>query len=98
MSLERIIQVLISLGLTRTDAEVYVYIAKKGSQKFSYLSKSLNYSRSRITRSLNRLKSKGLVTEADARFFALSFEEALDLLFQNQRTGNSLKKARKERN
>lgn len=98
MSLERIIQVLISLGLTRTDAEVYVYIAKKGSQKFSDLGKSLNYSKRRITSSLDRLKSMGLVTEADARFVALSFEEALDLLIERHRAGNHLKKVRKERN
>lgn len=97
MSLERIIQALISLGLTRTDAEVYVYIAKKGSQESSDLCKSLNYSKRQISDSLNSLKNMGLVTEADARFFALPFEEVLNLLIERHRAGNRLK-VRKERN
>ena len=30
MSLERIIETLVSLGLSRTEAEIYVYLANKG--------------------------------------------------------------------
>ena len=45
MSLERVIKALVSLGLSRIDAEVYVYIAKKGSRKLIDLDMALNYSK-----------------------------------------------------
>jgi DNA-binding transcriptional regulator GbsR (MarR family) len=85
-------QALISLGLTRTDAEVYVYLAKKESQTLGDLCKALNYSKRQLSSSLNGLKNKGLVTEADNRFFALPFDEALDFLIESHRAGSHLKK------
>ena len=33
MSHERVLKALMSLGLSRTDAEVYVFLATKGPQK-----------------------------------------------------------------
>ena len=85
MSLERIIEALIDLGLTRSDAEVYVYLAKKGPQKGVNLAKALNYHKQKIYSSLNNLRTKALVTKDSTRFSAIPFEEALDLLIKKEK-------------
>ena len=80
LSLNLVIEALTSLGLTRRDAKVYVYIAKKGSHKAVALSRELSYSKQKIYDSLKILQSKGLVSKSDSEFFAIPFEEALELL------------------
>ena len=88
MSLERVIKALIGLGLSRVDAEVYVYLAKKGPQKIVDLAKALNYRSKTIQGSLRNLQNKGIVKVnlADRLLFhALPFEEALDLLIKMEK-------------
>ena len=82
MSLERVIKALIGLGLSRVDAEVYVYLAKKGPQKPVDLTKALSYNKTKIYTSLKNLGTKGLVSSDRTIFSALPFEEALDLLIK----------------
>ena len=82
MSLELIIKALIGLGLSRPDAEVYVYLAKKGPQKTVDLAKALIYNKREIYSSLRNLQTKGLVSKDRTLFSALPFEEALDLLIR----------------
>ena len=82
MSLERVIKALISLGLKRMDAEVYVYLAKKGPKKGVDLAKALNYNKKKVYTSLKNLRTKGLVSKDRTIFSALSFEEAFDLLIK----------------
>ena len=82
MSLERVIKALIGLGLSRVDAEVYVYLAKKGPQKVVDLTKALNINKQKIHASLKNLRTKGLVSKDRTIFSALPFEEALDLLIK----------------
>jgi len=77
-----VIKALIGLGLTRLDAEVYVYLAKKGPQEVMDLAKALNYVNKKINASLTNLRTKGLVTKDRTIFSALPFEEALDLLIK----------------
>ena len=97
MSLERVIKALIGLGLTRLDAEVYVYLAKKGPQKVMDLVKALNFSRKKIYDSLKNLKTKGLVTKDRTMFSALSLEEALDLLIERKKKlANHIQESKKE--
>ena len=96
MSLERVIKALVSLGLSRIDAEVYVYIAKKGSRKLIDLDMALNYSKPQISASLNTLTKRSLVNKDDTTFSALSFEEALELLIeQNKEQTQSMKNSKK---
>jgi sugar-specific transcriptional regulator TrmB len=85
MSLERVIKALIDLGLSRSDAEVYVYLAKKGPNKVVALARALNYNRKKIHASLKTLQTKGLVTKDRTIFSALPFEEALDLLIKMEK-------------
>lgn len=80
LSLERVIKALIGLGLSRLDAEVYVYLAKKGPNKVVTLANALNYNTQKIYASLKNLQTNGLVTKDRIMFSALPFEEALDLL------------------
>jgi sugar-specific transcriptional regulator TrmB len=88
LSLELIIKALIGLGLSRSDAEVYVYLAKKGPQKTVDLAKALNLSRKKIYSSLKNLQNKGLVTKDRTMFSALPFEEALELLIEKKKEQN----------
>jgi sugar-specific transcriptional regulator TrmB len=85
LSLERVIKALIGLGLSRVDAEVYVYLAKKGPQKPVDLTKALNYNKKKIYSSLKNLRTKGLVSKDRTIFSALPFEEALDLLIKMEK-------------
>lgn len=51
-----------SLGLTRNEAKIYLYLLKKGSTTTGAIIKSTKISNSRVYESLNILISKGLVT------------------------------------
>ena len=84
-SLERVIEALVSLGLSRTDAEVYVHIAAAGPATVRSMKRSLSFDERQIYRSLKRLQNKGLTLTKDccpAEFSAVSFEKALDLLLE----------------
>ena len=85
MSLALIIKTLIGLGLSRSDAELYVYLAKKGPQKTVDLAKAFIYNKREIYSSLRNLQTKGLVTKARTLFSALPFEEALELLISKEK-------------
>ncbi|MFX1301032.1 MAG: helix-turn-helix domain-containing protein [Promethearchaeota archaeon] len=85
MSLERVIKALIGLGLSRSDAEIYVYLAKKGPNKVVALEVALNYDRKKLHTSLKTLQTRGLVAKEHTTFSALPFEEALDLLIKMEK-------------
>jgi len=82
LSLERILQALTNLGLSSIEAEIYIYLAKKGSMKAIALASGLNHSKNQIYSSLKVLTIKGLVTKRGTLFSALPFEEALELLIE----------------
>lgn len=96
MSLERVIKALIDLGLSRSDAEVYVYLAKKGPQTVVDLARALNISKKKIYTGLKNLQTKGLVTKERTIFSALPFEEALDLLIKMEKKQAQLIRESKE--
>ena len=73
MSLERVIEALISLGLSRLDAEVYVCLTQNGPQTAADLARSLNCSKQKIYPSLKNLQNKGLISKDRTIFSALSF-------------------------
>lgn len=80
MSLERVIKALTGLGLTRSDAEVFIYQAKKGPQTIVEIARALNYGTHKISTSLTTLITKELATANHGIFSVIPFEEALDLL------------------
>jgi sugar-specific transcriptional regulator TrmB len=83
LSLERIIKALIGLGLSQTDAEIYVHLATAGPATARSITSNLTFNKRQIYRSLKALQQKGIASGNDeypAEFYAVSFEKALDLL------------------
>lgn len=85
MSLERIITALIETGLTRMQAEIYVYLAKKGPKTLEHLTKTLIFNKKEVKKSLTSLQKRGLLTKNNILFCALPFEEALILLIETKK-------------
>lgn len=96
LSLERIIESLVDLGLTRVDAEVYVYIAKKGSQKTNELTKVLNHSKYVIDKSLKSLVARKLIVKDGSIFSAVAFEKALELFISKHEKQKKILEQSKE--
>lgn len=85
MSLERIIKVLENLGLSQTDAHVYIYLATNGPNKARTIIDCLNINRGKVYKSLKRLQNKGVTIASDespTEFSAVPFEDALDILME----------------
>jgi sugar-specific transcriptional regulator TrmB len=83
LSLERVIKILENFGFSKADAEVYIYLAKKGPRRETDLSKALKLTAKKLDSILKNLQSKGLLTATiqQSKFFsALSFEIVLDQL------------------
>jgi sugar-specific transcriptional regulator TrmB len=83
LSLERIVKILDNFGFSKDDAEVYIYLAKKGPRKEIDLSKALKLTKKKLNLILKNLQSKGIVTaavEQSELFSALPFEIVLDQL------------------
>ena len=87
LSLERIFKALTSLGLSESDARVYMFLALKGPTKTGNIVNDLKMSRQQIHRSLKFLQDKRIVF-ADRKnqdvFSALLFEKALELLIETE--------------
>ena len=72
-------------GLTQIDADIYIFLAKKGTQKGLEIRNALKLSKEQIYSSLRNMKSKGIISstiEHPARFSALPFEKVLDLFIK----------------
>jgi sugar-specific transcriptional regulator TrmB/predicted transcriptional regulator len=77
MSEDRIAKVLNELGLSRREAEIYVFLTKKGVRNAHSVSTSLKIDRVQIYRALKSLQDKGIVEatlETPTRFSAVSFD------------------------
>ena len=83
MSHERVLKALVKLGLSESEAEVYVFLAKTGPQKGKNIAEALKLYKQQLYRSLKRLQTKELVSatlERPSQFSAIPFDKALDLL------------------
>jgi sugar-specific transcriptional regulator TrmB len=100
LSLKRIIKVLASLGLSQTDAQVYIYLATNGPNKARAIVDDLNVNRGQVYQSLKRLQNKGVTIASDERpieFSAVPFEDVLDLLMEiKKEQAQALQESRKE--
>jgi sugar-specific transcriptional regulator TrmB len=77
------IETLVNMGFTETDAQVYVYLAMEGPQKFREIADSLKIFRTKLYTILNNLQNLGLVETSSkypTRFSAVLFEKVLDQL------------------
>ncbi len=75
------IEALETLGLKRSDAEVYVYLAQHDPQKAKDIAEALETYKQQLYRSLKVLQLKGMVNvsqEHPPSFSAVSFDRVLD--------------------
>ena len=80
------IKILDGFGFSKADAEVYIYLAKKGPRREIDLSKALKLTEQKLDLILKNLQTKGLVTatvEQSELFLALPFEIVLDQLVKS---------------
>jgi predicted transcriptional regulator len=87
MSQERVLSIIRAFGVSETDVEVYIFLAKKGPQIGRELSKALNKNKQQVVRSLKELHRKNLVIatmENSPRFQAVPFERVLDLFIKTR--------------
>jgi sugar-specific transcriptional regulator TrmB len=88
MSLERIFKALVSLGLSKSDARVYIFLALEGPQKVTSMVENLKIGRRQICRILINLQNKKIIVSSikdENTYSALPFEEALELLIKTEK-------------
>lgn len=93
MSLERIFQALVSLGLSKSDARVYIFLALKGPKKVTSIVNNLKIGKKQIFLSLKNLQNKGIITGGirdQNAFSALPFEEALESLIKTEKNQTNI--------
>ena len=97
--MERVFKALVSVGLSETDARVYVYLALKGPDKAGSIVDNLKMNKQQIYRSLKHLQDKRIVF-ADRKnqgvFSALLFEKALELLIETEKEKTEILKETKK--
>lgn len=98
MSLNRIIKTLENFGLTRIDAEVYVYLAKKGPLMVDEVAIALKLNKQKLWSTLRNLQNKGIVTKSHlAVFSAMNFEDFLNFYIKlNVEKAQILDKSKEE--
>jgi sugar-specific transcriptional regulator TrmB len=85
MSLERLLQVLAGFGLKRSDAIIYVFLAKNGPCSGKDLATALNLPKWQLYSRLGNLTKRQIIsatTERPAFFSAVPFEKIIDLLIR----------------
>ena len=88
MSLVQIVKAIVSIDLSETDAQVYVFLALNGSHRAREILNRMNLHKAQLYRVLKNLQSKGIVNaspEYPARYSAVFFEKVLDLLIKAKR-------------
>ena len=81
MSEKALNEVLKKLGLTETESEVYLFLARQGALKGTEISKLLRKDKAQIYHILKNLQAKGLTEttlEAPVRFVPVPFENVID--------------------
>jgi sugar-specific transcriptional regulator TrmB len=97
---ETVERILKDFGLTPSEAEVYVFLAKRGVLKSREVARQLKKDKAQILRVLKSLEGKGLVEstfESPKRFSAVPFEKVLDAFVKAKRDeANLIESTKKE--
>jgi sugar-specific transcriptional regulator TrmB len=99
LSLKRILKVLGNLGLSQTDAHVYIYLATNGPNKARTIVDYLKVNKGQVYKSLSRLQNKGVTIASNERpieFSAVPFEDVLDMLMKIKKEQAKVLQAIKE--
>jgi sugar-specific transcriptional regulator TrmB len=87
LSFELLIKTLVGFGFKPTDAQVYLFLAKKGPKRGKDLVNSLKVTKQQLYPSLKELKERGIVNatyERPAIFSAVAIERVLDILIKKK--------------
>ena len=79
------LKILMDLGFTETEAQVYLYLMKEGPQKAENVAEALNLSKQRLHHSFEKMQYEGIIqitSDDPALFSVVPFEKVLDLLIR----------------
>jgi len=82
VSKEKILTTLTDLGLKKTEAKIYFYLAKKGPKKAKEIARDIGVTKQRLYPILKDLQHKTVINcslDRPAKFSAISYEKILDL-------------------
>jgi sugar-specific transcriptional regulator TrmB len=82
VSQKEILNILRNLGLKKTEAKTYFYLAKRGPKKANEITKALKITKQRLYLVLKSLQNKAIINaslDRPAKFYAIPFEKVLDL-------------------
>ncbi|UCC58255.1 MAG: hypothetical protein JSW14_07915 [Candidatus Bathyarchaeum sp.] len=88
MSQETLKNALKSFGIAEKEAEVYIFLAKRGALKSGEIAHQLKKNKGQVYRILSNLKKKGLVEatlEFPTRFTAVALEKVIDSFLKSRR-------------
>ena len=98
VSLKLALKALESLGLTGVDAEVYVYLAKKGPHEEKDLANALKLAKTQLRLSLERLLTKGMVLiypEHSLKYSAIELEKVFEQFLETKKEQAKILRATK---
>jgi sugar-specific transcriptional regulator TrmB len=100
LSIKRALKTLKSLGLTETEAQVYVFLAKKGPHNEDELAFSLKTSKDQVCTTLEMLVAKQMVLtnpELSVKYSAIALEKILDQFMKaRKKQAKALRASRSE--
>lgn len=87
MSLERMLELLTSLGMPQKNAEVYLFIAANGPVQVRTLTNGMPIGKQQAYGRIRKLRKKGVVIALSTRpvvLSAVSFDQAIDILSKHK--------------
>ncbi len=87
MGLERNIKTLTELGLTQTEAEIYIFLTQNGTQGKEAIANTFNISEDQLNGTLSELQDKGFISVEISRskaFSALPLETVLEKIVDSK--------------
>ena len=85
MSEKRVISALKGLGLSLSDAQVYIFLAKNGATRIQRIEKDLNIEKGVLDESLKDLSNLGIIhfsIKDPSMFTAIPFEDVIDVFIE----------------
>jgi len=86
---KRLYEILRELGLSKKQADIYLFLSRRGPQKAHSVATRLNIDRAQIYRSLKNLQEKGileLTIEAPTRYIAVPIEPLIESLIEGKKS------------
>jgi len=88
-TIEEIVNQLVEYGLSKNEAKVVTFLAKRGAEKASVAARALRLNRTETYRTLRNLQRRGLIEaslEEPVRFQAAPFSQCLEILLTERKS------------